>query len=329
MQTRKKGFTLVELMVVLALIAIISSITFGAFRSISDGNKRTSCQSNLGQIYKSVRLYSQDFDGKFPYLNPVEPKNPPLPVATTLTATDYIADVGAATPAGGIGLWSLYTFRNDNIDSICPNNDVNLPIADDGTAFGLSGYVRSPKIFHCPADRFEKVIQHRVDPGVAACVATPNPVINAQISFTDNLGNKRLNPAYLSYQGNDDTLPIAPSTTPPVTYSSFRQAETTNRVRQLASFTVIAGANEIVERPIDQATVVTWCRFHRSLNDDSTTRSGRRNFDNVLFSDGTVQSLPIEQAVTNQQGVSGNCTGWKRVRREKAVNMTNPVDCTP
>ncbi len=337
MQNRKSGFTLIELLVVLALIAIISSITFGAFRSISDGNKRTSCQSNLSQIYKSARLYAQDFDGKYPYLNPL--KNPPV---ANPTATDYVAEDQPATPKGGIGLWGLYTFRIAGGDTICPNNDVNLPFADDGAQaglsgaqVGLSGYVRSSKIFHCPADRFEKVVQYRVNPGDAACAVTPQAVNNAQFTFVyiDNGKTlRRLNPSYLSYQTNDDTI-ITPSAEPHMTYSSFRQSDLPKRVRQLTAFETNANINTTPERPTDQATVITWCRFHRSLKIDTdsngVTVPNGRNFDNVLFSDGSVQSLPVKQTVTDTNGNTHDCTGWQRVRREKADSMKSAVDCTP
>lgn len=343
MRNRKAGFTLIELMVVLAIITIISSITLGAFRSVTDGNKRTSCQSNLGQIYKSVRLYSQDFDGKYPYLNPVENPND-VPTAT-IAATGYVADVDttmgaiANTPAGGIGLWSLYTFRlasNAINEEICPNNDVNLPVADEGIQTGLTGYVRSAKIFHCPADRFKKVVQYRPLAGgaSASCAATTAPVNNNQLTFKDG-ADTRFNPAYLSYQTNDDSLPspAAPTVNPRMTYSSFRREETVmgvqTRIRQLTAFDMTAGVTSVVERPTDQATVITWCRFHRSLDDDGKSIPGKRNFDNVLFSDGSVQSLPMEQDVTGTSGASNKCTGWQRVRRERADKMTNASTCTP
>lgn len=336
MQHRKSGFTLIELLVVLAVVTIVSSITFGAFRSISDGNKRTTCQSNMAQIYKSVRLYSQDFDGEFPYLNPVKIQDPPV---ASPTATDYVAEAQPNTPEGGMGLWALYTSRPQTTNLICANNDVVLPLADDNTQIGLSGYVRNPNIFHCPADRFEKVVQYQNTSTATACTATPNPVITAQFSFVDATGLKRINPAYLSYQTEDDVVAVGPKTT----YSSFRQPEPIVagkrvRVRQISAFQQDNGSGtptSIIERPIQPATVITWCRFHRSLDDQTVSTGatvvGKRNFDNVLFSDGTVQSIPAEQEVSNSPGNPAPmpCTGWQRVPRNKAENMQDATTCTP
>lgn len=341
MQQRRNGFTLIELLVVLAVVTIVSSIGFGATRSIADGNNRTTCQSNLAQIYKSVKLYSQDFDGNLPYLNPL--KKPTPGDVTAKGNTDYVAEVSAganpSTPAGGIGLWGLYTFRTEalNSDLICPSNDVNLPLPDDGTAIGLSGYVRSSKIFHCPADRFDKEIQYRDPASPATCTIKTGKVLNADFTYEDNNMPKirRINPAYLSYQANDDVdvKPQPPSSaTPesPMTYSSFRQEDTGNQVRQVNSFIRNGLTIETVERPTPRFTVITWCRFHRKLNNESVTVPGRRNFDNVLFSDGSVQSLPAEQTVRDDLGAEDNCTGWRRVPRERAELLKNPVaNCNP
>ena len=69
-RARKGGFTLVEIIVVLIIATIISSIVFSAFKSIREGNKKTSCQGNMAQIYQALRLYGQDYNGEFPSYNP-------------------------------------------------------------------------------------------------------------------------------------------------------------------------------------------------------------------------------------------------------------------
>ena len=135
MQKHHNGFTLVELLVVLAVVAIVSSISFGAFKSISEGNKRTSCQSNLQQIYKSVRLYSQDFEGRLPYLN--ENGDPNMPDNSPAGPAPYLPTGIGSTPKGGIGLWSLYTFGKPGFQrpttlqaypDLLPTESTNCPL---------------------------------------------------------------------------------------------------------------------------------------------------------------------------------------------------------
>lgn len=278
--SRKSGFTLIEIMVVISIAAILSGVTFGAFRSISDGNKRTTCQSNLSQIYKSARLYAQDYNGRFPYFN-----------------TGEITSNAPSAPVGGIGLWSLYTYPKPGAAPPCSTYglDLSLPEASDPSL--LAGYVRSPKIFHCPADS----LQRNVASG-AGCTTT-------QIRTTQLiLGGSSLNPAYLSYQVRDD---LTIGELPHATYSSFRGSGVKEQLHFYSTTT-------FPERPIEQKTVVTYCRFHRSLrSDNGNTIEARRNYDNVLFADGTVQNLPIRQnTMTFEpcQAVEANCeAGWKRV----------------
>ncbi len=325
----KSGFTLVELLVVLAVIAIISSISFGAFRSISDGNKRTSCQSNLSQIYKSVRLYSQDYDGRLPYIN--ENGDPNMGGYSNINET----------LKGGIGLWSLYTFgkpgfqRPDSLSATastnCSLSSVDLPAQLEDSSqvangfVGLSGYVRSAKIFHCPADNFSRDVQYR------DLTDTTSPTFDCKTATVDSPtllikdGNYNyLNPSYLSYQVTDDSPAAEP------TYSSFRRPEATIKYRQITPYKIDTSSNatRIVDRSIKDMTVLTWCRFHRPLDKDGLTRTTSRNFDNVLFSDGSVQSLPVVQNVQNASGSNtGTCSGWQRVPREKAEDML--VTSTP
>jgi prepilin-type N-terminal cleavage/methylation domain-containing protein len=307
---RKQGFTLIEILVVLVIASIISSITFGAFKSISEGNQRTSCQSNLSQIYQACRQYAQDFDGRFPYLNEVPP------------ATQ------APTPRGGLGLWSLYTFQKDPASTPagnCDSANVDLPIASGNPLLArpLAGYVKSVRVFHCPTDNNDKTIQYR-DPS-DACV--PKKVNTGVLTF--QVGTLTYtNPSYLSYQVRDD---IKTDTTDPYTdtYSSFRAPDAALPVRQLVPYA--GGATPTVsDRPMRELTVVTWCRWHRKIDSNTLdTKPGRRNYDNVLFSDGSVQNLPAEQNVTEPGGAAGTCKGWERVPRGKADSMKDADDCIP
>jgi prepilin-type N-terminal cleavage/methylation domain-containing protein len=119
-----RGFTLIELMVVLAVAAIVSAITLGGFKEMREGNKRVSCQTNLSQIYQAARLYAADEGGKLPF---------------------YTNDCAATPTVSGIGLWSLYTFPKSQAIA-----DFST-IAPVGTA-PIERYLRSAKSLHCPSD---------------------------------------------------------------------------------------------------------------------------------------------------------------------------------
>ncbi len=65
MNKRRSAFTLVEILVVLAIIAILAAILFPAFNRAKESARQTNCQSNLQQIYAAVQLYKQD-EGRYP-----------------------------------------------------------------------------------------------------------------------------------------------------------------------------------------------------------------------------------------------------------------------
>lgn len=63
---RAKAFTLVELLVVIAVLAILASILLSAFSRARESGRATSCASNLKQIGLALFQYSEDNNGPFP-----------------------------------------------------------------------------------------------------------------------------------------------------------------------------------------------------------------------------------------------------------------------
>lgn len=64
----KSAFTLIEILVVIAIIAILAAILFPVFARARENARRSSCQSNLKQIGLGVAQYVQDYDETYPLL---------------------------------------------------------------------------------------------------------------------------------------------------------------------------------------------------------------------------------------------------------------------
>jgi len=62
----KRGFTLIELMIVIAIIAILASILVPNFSKSKDKAKLETCKSNIRSIVTAFTLYHNDNDSTFP-----------------------------------------------------------------------------------------------------------------------------------------------------------------------------------------------------------------------------------------------------------------------
>lgn len=62
----KRGFTLVEVCVVLAVVMILAALLFPVLGRVREQGRQASCQNNLRQIYLGLAQYVADSDSHFP-----------------------------------------------------------------------------------------------------------------------------------------------------------------------------------------------------------------------------------------------------------------------
>lgn len=127
----RRGFTLIELMVVIAIISVLAAILFPVFARAKAQAKQTTCLSNLKQIGDAMVLYMADYDDIFPSaIDPADKYDP--------------------------AIWSAFP----QYQALIPH----MPLMSDV----LQPYLKSHEVFHCPADSGMEILDNNFPMKLAA-----------------------------------------------------------------------------------------------------------------------------------------------------------------
>jgi len=99
----KRGFTIIELLGVISVIAVLAAILFPVFARTREMARRQSCLSNLFNIGMALRMYALDNDGYYPPrdddLGPLYPQYVGDKIVFTCPASSYQRQVPMGAPA--------------------------------------------------------------------------------------------------------------------------------------------------------------------------------------------------------------------------------------
>ena len=112
----RRAFTLIELLVVMAIISILAALLFPVFAQARAAARSIVCVSNLRQSGMAFAMYTQDYNGYFPYA--VDPADRDTPQ-----------------------IWNAFPAFKAEIPYLPWVHEVLQP------------YVKSAELFHCPSDR--------------------------------------------------------------------------------------------------------------------------------------------------------------------------------
>lgn len=115
-QVRTTGFTLVEILVVTAIIAVLAAILLTVFARARESGRRTVCASNLKQIALAMQQYVGDNDGRYPGFGP-------LPDNWRHAISPYVKDAAifrCPTFPAGYDWTENYTYNHRRLNVFLP-----------------------------------------------------------------------------------------------------------------------------------------------------------------------------------------------------------------
>lgn len=127
--SRAPGFTLIDVLVSLSVIAILTAIMLPALSNVTKQVQRVQCASNMRQIGIGLQAYAYDFDGKLP--------------KTVFGDTD--AEARSERPSEPSPQDTLV------IRPIVETRSGPMALWDNTGRLFSEAYVSSPDVFYCPA----------------------------------------------------------------------------------------------------------------------------------------------------------------------------------
>ena len=129
--SERRGFTLVELLVIIAIIAILAALLLPALSQAKGAAKAAVCRNNQRQVYLALRMYLDEYH-KYPLLEGNKEATGVSPV-----------------PPGTPDSWQqmLYPFTHSQSQLAVPS----FPRF-------ISSYESSPSIFYCPLEHRAKIL---------------------------------------------------------------------------------------------------------------------------------------------------------------------------
>lgn len=122
--TRRGGFTMVELMIVVSIIGLLAAVAIPAFQNYQNRSRRAEAFANLGAIAKLEKAYFSEYSA---YVIPVGGGSWPGPGAGTLGSAKRAWIPAAETAFANVGFrpdGAVFYDYDVNIDTAqCPRSD--------------------------------------------------------------------------------------------------------------------------------------------------------------------------------------------------------------
>jgi len=127
---------LVELLVVVAIVAVLAALILPALASAREASRRTTCLANLRQVGIAVHVYADDYGGRIPYGPKAPPFTSPASFYPSTGAPTSLLSIRSGAPVG-IGLLLREYLASQSKVLFCPGNDQPIDASAELARVGL------------------------------------------------------------------------------------------------------------------------------------------------------------------------------------------------
>jgi len=147
------GFTLVEILVVISIIAILAGLLLPALSSAKARSKKIGCVNNLKQIALGFQMYAADNDGRLP-------ENPPASRSDSGWILGNMQSQEDATNQSLIRQGKLFPYANDIAIYHCPADPSRVAGVPRTRSYSMNGWMGSRAMeTNSPAGRYRTFVR--------------------------------------------------------------------------------------------------------------------------------------------------------------------------
>jgi prepilin-type N-terminal cleavage/methylation domain-containing protein len=121
-QSGRRAFTLIELIVVIAIVALLAAVLLPALAAAKERGRRAACLSNLRQIGIAIELYAPDYSGRIPYGPIASAFTSPFDLYPSTGAPTSLLSLGSGAPVA-LGLMLNLGLAGQPKVLFCPSSD--------------------------------------------------------------------------------------------------------------------------------------------------------------------------------------------------------------
>lgn len=274
MLKKRNGFTVIELLTVIAIIGVLAAFLFPVIASSKQNAKKTQCISNMHQVWAALKSFQQN-EGRYPDF---------IAGPMNLAGSTDLKDVSGVVNGRAVSLYPEY-IKSVNI-LVCPvaiRNGTRREFVSHMTLNDPMHSKSRPQWSGKPESGFRATgmsgkAAYRVYPFSTYDIQIPRNVSSSQYEV-------HYSPVWQDPEGME--LPLWVPNHPEF-------------VRQLRW------------KIPPEETVVTWCSYHRELRGSREVQPG--SMDLVLFLDGHVKPIPTLPLYGNDPATGNWWDVWKNAQ---------------